>query len=148
MNAPNDAGFRGRNEKQAGPDPRVLHERTDGMFNDAWFWVAAILALVGALTKEAGFLALAVSLVTIIPIAWLWNRWALRGVVYRRRFDRQRVFPGEVIEMTLEVTNHKFLPLSWVRFEDEFPLCLDPENVQLSASPTSETTGYLRSAFA
>lgn len=148
MNAPDDAGFRRRKEKHAGPDPRVLHQRTEGMFNDVWFWLAGILALVGALTKEAGFLALAISLVTIIPIAWLWNRWALRGVVYRRRFDRQRVFPGEVIEMTLEVTNHKFLPLSWVRFEDEFPLCLDPENVQLSPSPTSETTGYLRSAFA
>ncbi len=148
MNTPDDARVRRRDEKSAGPDPRVLYERTEGMFHDVWFWLVGILALVGALTKEAGFLALAVSLLTIIPIAWLWNRWALGGVVYRRRFDRQRVFPGEVIEMTLEVTNHKFLPLSWVRFEDEFPLCLDPENVQLSPSPTSETTGYLRSAYA
>lgn len=126
---------------------RVLGLRTESMFKDVWFWIASILALIGLLTREAGFLALAACLVTVIGVAWLWNRWALKGLDYRRRFDRQRVFPGEVVKMTLEVTNRKLLPLSWVRFEDEFPTNLAPENARLSPSPYSETSGYLRSAF-
>ena len=133
---------------EIGPGARVLRERKEGMFSDVWFWIAGILALIGYFTQEAGFTALAACLLTMIPLAWLWNRWSLKGLVYRRRFNRQRVFPGEVIEMTLEVSNHKLLPLSWVRFEDEFPLSIAPENVTLSPSPASESSGYLRSAFA
>jgi len=130
--------------------PHVLQEREQGMFTDVWFWLAGILALIGLLTKEAGFMALAACLLTVIPIAWFWNRWALKGLTYRRRFPQgQRVFPGETIEMTLEVTNRKLLPLSWVRFEDEFPLSLAPDapHGRLSPSAVSETSGYLRSAF-
>ena len=129
--------------------PRILRVRQEGMFSDAWFWLAGIFVVIGLLMKEDGFIALAACLLTTLSIAWLWNNRSLKGLVYRRRFDRQRVFPGETIEMTLEVTNYKFLPLSWVRFEDEFPLNVAPDPAQVRLSPTgsSETTGYLRSAF-
>jgi uncharacterized protein (DUF58 family) len=129
--------------------PRVLRVRQEGMFSEAWVWLAVIFAIVGIATKWEGFVALAACLLTILPVAWLWNRWSLKGLDYRRRFDRQRVFPGETIEMTLEVTNHKLLPLSWVRFQDEFPLAVapDPSQARLSPSGSSEVSGYLRSAF-
>jgi uncharacterized protein (DUF58 family) len=129
------------------PRARVIREQKEGMFNEAWFWLAGLLMLVGAITRETGFMALAACLVTIIPVSWLWNRYSLTRLSYRRHFDRQRVFPGETIDMTIEVTNRKFLPLSWVRFRDEFPLVISPEGVTLAPVPSSESTGYLLSAF-
>ncbi len=129
--------------------PRILRVRQEGMFSDAWVWLAVIFMLIGLLTKTEGFFALAACLLTTIPVAWFWNRQSLKGLDYRRHFDRQRVFPGETVEMTLAITNRKFLPLSWVRFEDEFPLSVapDPAQVRLSPSASSETSGFLRSAF-
>ncbi len=136
-----------RKKERAGHSPRILREEREGMFTDVWYWLAGIFVLIGLLTKENGFMALAACLLTVIPLAYGWNHWSLKRLDYRRRFDRQRVFPGETVMMTLEVTNRKFLPLSWVRFEDEFPLSIDPQEINLSPSATSETTGYLRSAF-
>lgn len=129
--------------------PRILRVRQEGMFSEAWVWLAVLFAVVGLAAKWDGFVALAACLMTILPIAWFWNRWSLKGLDYRRRFDRQRAFPGEVIQMTLEVTNHKLLPLSWVRCEDEFPLAVapDPAQARLSPSGNSEVSGFLRSAF-
>ena len=117
------------------------------MFSNDWLWLAGIVALIGMLTNKPGILAVAACLLTIIPVSWLWNRWALVGLDYRRYFDRQRVFPGEAVEMTLEVTNRKLLPLSWVRFEDQFPLNITPEEIKLSPLASLESTGFLRSAF-
>jgi uncharacterized protein (DUF58 family) len=129
------------------PRARVIREEKEGMFNEAWFWLAGLLMLVGAFTHEIGFMALAACLVTIIAVSWVWNRYSLQRLYYRRHFDRQRVFPGETIDMTIEVTNHKFVPLSWVRFRDEFPLVISPKGIRLSPVPSSESTGYLLSAF-
>lgn len=129
------------------PDRRLLNSETRAMFNDAWIGLAILLALVGVFTREQGFLALAACLLTTILVCWLYNKWSFRGLEYRRKFDRQRVFPGETIEMTLEITNRKILPLSWVLFQDELPLNLIAEEIQIHPSPESETTGYFRTAF-
>jgi uncharacterized protein (DUF58 family) len=134
-------------EAEREPGARVIRQEKEGMFNEAWFWLAGLLMLIGAISRETGFMALAACLVTIIPVSWLWNRYSLRRLDYRRTFDRQRVFPGETIDMVIEVTNRKFLPLSWVRFRDEFPLVVSPEGTTLSPVPASESTGYLLSAF-
>jgi uncharacterized protein (DUF58 family) len=136
-----------RLEGEREPRARVIREEKEGMFNEAWFWLAGLLTIVGAVTRETGFMALAACLATVIAVSWLWNRYSLRRLYYRRHFDRQRVFPGETIRMTIEVTNRKFLPLSWVRFRDEFPMAISPEGVTLSPAPSSESTGYLLSAF-
>jgi uncharacterized protein (DUF58 family) len=126
---------------------RVLRVRKEGMFSEAWFWLAGIFVVAGVVTREIGFTALAACLLTIVLVSWAWNRCALVGLEYHRHFDRQRVFPGETVRMTIEVINRKVLPLSWVRFEDELPLALDPIELRLTPSATSERTGLLRSAF-
>lgn len=126
---------------------RVLRERQEAMFSDVWFWLAGLFILLGLLLKGEGLIALAACLLTVLPVAWLWNHWSLQGLEYRRYLDRQRVFPGETVEITLEVINRKPLPLSWLRFQDEFPLSVAPVDAPLSPSASSETTGYLRTAF-
>ena len=89
-----------------------------------WFEIAAILIVIGLVVRQRAPFILAACLLTVIPIAWLWNRWSLRGVEYRRIFDKRRAFPGETFVMTLRVTNRKPLPLSWLEINDRVPTAL------------------------
>jgi uncharacterized protein (DUF58 family) len=129
------------------PDRRILNTEIRAMFNEAWVGLAFMLAFVGIITRVPALIMVAACLVTTIFFSWLYNYWSLAGLEYRRKFDRQRVFPGESIKMSLEITNRKILPLSWVLFQDELPLNITAEEVQIFPSPESETTGYFRSAF-
>lgn len=89
-----------------------------------WFEIAAVLIVVGLVVQQRAPFVLAACLLTVIPIAWLWNRWSLHGLEYERTFDKRRAFPGETFEMTLRITNRKVLPLSWLEVNDSIPMAL------------------------
>jgi uncharacterized protein (DUF58 family) len=92
------------------------------MFNDTWIALILIIALLGIALGQGALLAIAALLLTVAPIAWLWNRYALHGVRYERAFSETRAFVGETVDLTLRVTNRKPLPLPWLRIEDSLPL--------------------------
>ena len=48
----------------------------------------------------------------------IWMRYGLRGVVYERRLERDRVTWGEEIPATVTIWNRKRLPVAWLRAED------------------------------
>ncbi|MBM3932899.1 MAG: DUF58 domain-containing protein [SAR202 cluster bacterium] len=54
-------------------------------------------------------------------ISWAWNRSALYGLIYERKFSDPRIFLGDTLEMDLLLTNKKIVPLSWVKIEDIVP---------------------------
>ncbi|NLS76300.1 MAG: DUF58 domain-containing protein [Chloroflexi bacterium] len=91
------------------------------MFNAQWVWLILLMVVIGLAMRQSGLVALAVLLGTIVPLAWLWNRYALRRIDYRRALSESRVFAGEAVDLILRVTNRKLLPLAWLRIEDEFP---------------------------
>lgn len=91
------------------------------MFNERWISLIIVMILIGLAMHQGGLLMLAALLGTIVPLAWLWNRYALARVEYQRRLSETRVFAGEAVELTIQVTNRKILPLAWLRIEDEFP---------------------------
>lgn len=86
-----------------------------------WFNLAALLIAVGLITHQHAPFVMAACLVTVIPIAWLWSRAALRGLTYEREFDTEYAFPCETVRMTIRVTNRKLLPLSWLEITDRVP---------------------------
>ncbi|MFC1906226.1 DUF58 domain-containing protein [Chloroflexota bacterium] len=55
-------------------------------------------------------------------VARLWNRYCLSRVEYQRRLSTNRVFFGEEIQLEIEVSNRKPLPLPWLRVDDEIPV--------------------------
>jgi uncharacterized protein (DUF58 family) len=55
---------------------------------------------------------------SVFLVAWLWQRYAFSGLEYRRYFSESRAFVGETVELTLALTNRKFLPLTRVRLTD------------------------------
>lgn len=93
-------------------------------FSDAWFAMALLLTLAGLIWKLEGLLLIATLLFAIIAASWTWNRLATFGLDYRRRFSLRRAFVGETVELSLTVSNRKFLPVSWLRIADIFPLQL------------------------
>ena len=93
-------------------------------FNSVWFVMAGILILIGLISQERAFFSLAACLLTVIPIAWWWKRRSLHRVEYERHLDKHCAFPGETFEMSVRITNRKFLPLSWLEINDEVPMVL------------------------
>ncbi len=104
------------------------------MFNESWIRFAVLMIVFGAVLHANALLVLAALLLTIIPVAWAWNRVALWRVSYARVLSENRVFAGETIDLSVRVTNRKILPLAWIKIDDQFPLTLTPENKKLAPS--------------
>ncbi len=115
----------------------VIDAQKQEQFSEAWLVLAAILTLFGVGFRRQGLLLIALSLLTIVLVSWLWNRLSLWGVSYRRLFSERRAFCGETVEVTLSVDNRKFLPLSWLRVEDTFPTDLPLEGGEVVISAGS-----------
>jgi len=111
------------------------------MFNQAWLLLASIALLIGLAAGRPGLAALGTLLLTVVGVAWGWNRRALSGVEYRRRLSERRAFPGETVTLELSVANRKALPLSWLRIEDECPRDLTVLDGELV--PSAQGSGAL-----
>lgn len=116
------------------------------MFSRYWIYLAAILLPLGLLFRVPALLAISALLLTLMPVAWWWNRNSLRGLVYQRRLGERRAFPGETIDLTLRITNQKLLPLAWLLVEDQWPLALPLTDGTLFPSIGGQV-GYCTNAF-
>ena len=88
-------------------------------------WMAAAVILVLALaTRNSLIFSMALILSLLGLVVWLWSRYCLTEVTYRRQFGVERLFFGEKTDLRLEVTNAKPLPLAWLRCEDDIPIAL------------------------
>ncbi|MCL7452863.1 MAG: DUF58 domain-containing protein [Anaerolineae bacterium] len=117
------------------------------MFSKAWLQLAIILIVVHLIFDVRAVLVVSAFLLTVVPVARWWSRRSLERVVYERGFSERRAFPGEVLDLTLRLTNGKLLPLGWISTEDRWSMALPLEQGSLFPSPTGQT-GTFRSAFA
>lgn len=115
-------------------------------FSEAWIALAVMLTIFGFIFGQKGLMLVAVLLLTIVPIAWLWNKLALRSLHYERIFSERRAFQGETLELTLRVSNRKLLPVGWLQIEDQFPLDVPLLGEELLTSQ-SASFGRLATAF-
>ncbi|NTV58543.1 MAG: DUF58 domain-containing protein, partial [Deltaproteobacteria bacterium] len=77
----------------------------------AWNGQAPIVVLTSLLFSSAG-------------LAKLWSHLSLARISCRRQLSERRVFPGEKINVKLQVANRKPLPLPWIQVDDEIPQAL------------------------
>jgi uncharacterized protein (DUF58 family) len=117
------------------------------MFNKAWINLALLMIVIGLVFHIRALLVLAAFLLTVVPVAWWWNRHSLDGVSYRRTFGERRAFPGESIDLKLAVANEKWLPLGWLQVEDQWSMALPLEEGQLFPSAIGQM-GLFRIALA
>lgn len=88
-------------------------------------WLALIafagIALFAAIQQIAPLLALALFLLVLGIISWLWSLWSLRQLELEARLSQSRAFPDETVEVSLALTNRKWLPLPWLNLEFDLP---------------------------
>ena len=109
---------------------RYIDISKDTQFTDAWLILGVLLTLVGLATSSRFLTAAAMCLFVIAAAGWAWNALGLFGLSYTRRLSETRAFLGETVELTLEVRNRKFLPVTWLQVIDIFPSALPLGNPQ------------------
>ena len=112
-----------------------------------WLPVLVAILVLGVLLKASLLVALAAALFVVLGIASWWQKHALDGVAYRRRFHFTRAFPGEKVALRLEVENRKLLPLSWLRVQDPWPRAVGPDDDELLAPSHVPDRGFLTNVF-
>jgi uncharacterized protein (DUF58 family) len=107
------------------------------MFNENWATLAAFAILLGLIFRQSGLVVVALLVLIAGAVGWSWNRYSLHNVSYKRSFSERRAFLGETVDVTVQVSNRKWLPISWLRIDDEYPLPLTllEGTVQPSSKP-------------
>lgn len=95
------------------------------MYSQGWLLIGSLLLVIG-LASRHGF-AFFVGFIVLLSAgaSYLWDRYCLSRVEYRRAFTPRRAFYGETVTFTTEVTNRKPLPLAWLEVIDELPVELE-----------------------
>lgn len=112
-----------------------------------WWPLLGILFLLGIYLQIYLLSAFAVMLGTISWVARWWARRSLREVIYYRRPYYRRAFPGEIVPLTIETENRKFLPLSWLLVKDNWPRSVGPQDENLLVRTHLPEKGLLVNLF-
>src|SRR3990172_7103537 len=91
------------------------------MFTQGWLVVGILLLVLGRAVHGGGPFLVGAVLLLGAGTSYLSHRYCLDRVEFRRTFTPRRAFYGEDITLTLELTNRKLLPLSWIELTDELP---------------------------
>lgn len=110
------------------------------------FWIFAAIALVvlSAPLDSAPLLLTGILVLLLALLSRWWARYSLVKVHYRHWLSSSRIFVGEEVQFTIELTNQKFLPLPWVHVTDELPRDVAPIRGRLSPAP-DQSRGILSS---
>jgi uncharacterized protein (DUF58 family) len=81
---------------------------------------------VGVIRAQAALVLLTCLLILGISVSAVWSHRSRDRLTYRRYFNPPRIFPGELTEYVVEVTNHKGLPLPWAEIDEHIPVSLVP----------------------
>ena len=114
---------------------RYVDVSKDTQFSEAWLMLALLLTGAGLLLNYNFLLAAAMALFVVAGVAWAWNELSLYGLHYERSLSEVRAFLGETVQLTLEVRNQKFLPLTWLQVVDVMPASLPVDDSPVTPNP-------------
>ncbi|MGH2389489.1 MAG: DUF58 domain-containing protein, partial [Chloroflexota bacterium] len=102
-------------------DDSIPRLQVEHLVNPRWLGILLLIAAAGVFTRQVTLFFAGAILLLALAISWLWGRYCLDGLEYRRAFSSPAVdFDGEVT-LTVTIVNRKILPLSWLEVEDEAP---------------------------
>ncbi|HEU5299220.1 MAG TPA: DUF58 domain-containing protein [bacterium] len=97
------------------------------MYTQGWLLIGWLLLAIGVAARHGFAFLLGGVVLLSAGASYLWDRFCLARVEYRRSFTPRRAFYGETVTLTVEVTNRKILPLAWLEVIDELPVELEPQ---------------------
>ncbi len=86
-----------------------------------WFLIPLLLFIGSLILHQVPLLLVSLLLFLAGVVAKLWGRYCLSRVEYHRRLGSNRIFWGEEVQLEVEITNRKLLPLFWLQIDDEVP---------------------------
>jgi uncharacterized protein (DUF58 family) len=89
--------------------------------SEAWLYVIGGVLVASLLLRNGLLFVMAMTLLLTAGASWLWERYCLVGLDYRRELGQTRAFFGEEVPLSIEITNAKALPLAWLEVEDGIP---------------------------
>lgn len=112
-----------------------------------WVPFLGLFLYIGVILHSPFLTGISITVFVILGLASLWNKYSASGVIYHRRFQYTRAFPGEQFPVSIEVENRKILPLSWLRIVDPWPKAVAPLNNELLALSHTNELGYFSHVF-
>ena len=91
------------------------------MIGKLWLFFTFVLLIISIITKQVPLFLVSLLFFMAGGVARLWDNYSLHRVEYHRRLSSHRVFFGEEVQMEVEVSNRKPLPLPWLQVDDEIP---------------------------
>jgi uncharacterized protein (DUF58 family) len=113
----------------------------------SWWPFLILVFFLAIFTRSYPLAAFAIMLLAISGLAFWWRKHALDGVTYQRRLIYRRGYPGERLQVQLEIENRKFLPTPWLRVQDMIPTAVGPEEADALKTTHSADLGLLVSLF-
>jgi uncharacterized protein (DUF58 family) len=95
---------------------------------------------VAALLRSEAMAFAAMVVVLLAGLAWYTGRRILDRVEYSRSLSRPVVSWGGEVELSIAVANRKWLPLMWLRVQDDWPSAVQPLGFTLDASHKARTS--------
>jgi len=114
---------------------------------ERWVPLLAIFLFFGFMMRSPFLVALPTTLLVILGLAHWWRKHSLDHIVYRRRFHYTRAFPGERFPVSIEISNRKWLPLTWLRVQDPWPKVVAPEDEEVLVPSYIPDQGFLIHVF-
>ena len=114
-------------------DRRLFSSRSTGYLLNR-IGVLSLLAvlLLAGWYNQIGIVVILSLFLVAAGLAKAWSHLSLSGVHCHRILSARRIFPGETLELALELVNRKPIPLPWVKVDDEMPLPIAPDGVSTS----------------
>ena len=76
----------------------------------------------------------------VASVAWIWNKFCLEDLGYERIIPHKRVFKGEKVPLSIELSNRKPIPISRIDIDDDLDEFLTVDGATLGHSPDPHTT--------
>ena len=111
--------------------------------------VMAAILIAGSWMQQPVLVALTGTVLAVAAVTRGWSRLSLLRLVYERRLEEDRAFPGEEVLLTLRLENRKLLPLAWVEVSDHIglPVRLDTDDAAEETPSAPGTLTFSTSLF-
>jgi uncharacterized protein (DUF58 family) len=105
-----------------------------------------VLLFIALLHGQRDLIVFAILILGVVTGARLWSRYGLSGIRCSSAVDRDRVFPGERLSLTVRAENAKFLPV-WLQMTVPVASPLHPGSDEAAFTEESGLLWYQKARF-
>ena len=100
--------------------------------------LVGLLTLLSLILRNQFLFLVSIFLWLVLGAAYLWARYCLVNLSYRRHLGVPRLYLGEETTLHMEITNAKVLPLPWLRVDDRMPITINVTSQQTEEEKDGE----------